>query len=235
MSVGALKHCTYRSSPKILPEPLTLYVQWFAILQAEDHPSPLRIRGISPCVHSRSLHHDITPAHELRLAAVQHALDLPFEHDAVIHALSAVHHAGVSRCEIHVSQHRSTTAHKPKLARFDLLLVCPHVGIVVEIGRERGRESYAHAQLVFVIFLPVDWASRVDDGFASVLIVAGEIGCGTWQVLRELVRSRLPVGHCVDCFRTARAKDGYIFEGVSKVFELMCSCRNELRVQCLVK
>lgn len=95
-------------------------------------------------MHSRPLHHHIPPPHLLHLTAIQHTLDGPLQHDAVINALRPVHHASIPGSKIDISQNGAAAGHESELASLDFVFVGADVGIVVEVGGERGGEGHAH-------------------------------------------------------------------------------------------
>ena len=127
-------------------------------------------------MHRGPLHRHIAPVHQLRFPRIQHQLNAPLQHHAVIQALRSMHHAVETRREVDDSADGAAGIYEPEFAGGQEGVVGCDVGVGIEGGWEAGGGvDYVEAHEGIVVGTPIAGAGGLDYCLPGRRVVASDI------------------------------------------------------------
>lgn len=116
----------------MLLQHLPAHAEFLTVLRHKQHASPVSLARVPPGMHRGALHRDVPAVHELFLVRVEQHLHAALEHHAIVQALRAVHHALVSRAEVHDAAHSPAGVDHAEFLGVDQVVMLLDVNVRVE-------------------------------------------------------------------------------------------------------
>ncbi len=151
--------------------------QLLTTLQDEKHPRPFRPTHVPPPMIRTPLHRHIPSPQHPRHPFIQYHLHLPFDHDAIIQSLRAMHDGFTVRREIHDARDGARGVGKTQLLGGEEGVVRVEISIGGEGGGTLGGgvddvEGYGVVEVVG----PLSWTGGVYSGAAGGSMACDVVG-----------------------------------------------------------
>ncbi len=183
--------------PQVLLVDFAGDVHFGAMLQHKEHARPLGLAGVLPAMHGGSLHDNVASPQGFAFAGIQQQLDGTLDDDAVVDALGAVHQRGRAGGEVGHPCDGAEWIGEAQSASRDKIIVGLDINVLVKGDGKLG-SGVDHVQTESIVQQPgpVARADRMNDRFASDLVVTGKIVGYAGKVRSDLAWiGRTRVGH----------------------------------------